>query len=207
MHRGTRVKRSVEHAFFPVASNQKIDLLVELLRRESPSKALIFCATREGTSEIASMLRRRRFEVISLSSLLSQSNRERALEAFRTGEIPILVATDVAARGLDITDIELVVNYDPPMSAEEYVHRIGRTGRAERSGRAATLISELDSRRAADIEKLLGEPVKEVRLEGFEYKQAKKRARSGGRRGPGRGSAPGRKKPRKGAGRGRKSSK
>ena len=84
--------------------------------------------------------------VISLSSLLSQANRERALNAFRKGECQILVATDVAARGIDILDIDLVVNFDVPMHAEDYVHRIGRTGRAERSGKAATLVCELDGR-------------------------------------------------------------
>jgi ATP-dependent RNA helicase RhlE len=193
MHVGTKVKATVEHAFYPVASSQKTDLLVELVRREGPSKVLVFCATREGTSELASHLRRRRFSVIALSSLLSQSNREAALEAFRSGERSVLVATDVAARGLDITDIELVVNYDPPMTAEEYVHRIGRTGRAARSGRAATLISELDSRRVADIERLLKQKVPEIRLDGFDYKPLEsRRPRPSGRgRRPGRGARPG----------------
>jgi ATP-dependent RNA helicase RhlE len=169
MHTGTRVTRNVVHGFYPVRERQKVDLLIELLRRESPSKALIFTATREGTSELALQLRRQRYEVASLSSLLSQANRERALDAFRRGEFRILVATDVAARGLDITDIDLVVNFDVPMQPEDYVHRIGRTGRAERTGRAATLVGERDGRRAADIERLLGYAVPRVELEGFAY--------------------------------------
>ena len=135
--------------------------------REKPAKFLVFTATREGTSELALALRRRRHEVISLSSLLSQANRERALEAFRQGECQALVATDVAARGLDITDIDLVVNFDVPMQPEDYVHRIGRTGRAARTGRAVTLVSELDERRATDIERLLGEEIPRIELEGF----------------------------------------
>jgi superfamily II DNA/RNA helicase len=106
-------------------------------------------------------------EVIALSSLLSQANRERALDAFRRGEFHILVATDVAARGLDITDIDLVVNYDVPMHAEDYVHRIGRTGRAHRLGRAITFVTPLDARRLASIERLLGEPVRPEPLAGF----------------------------------------
>jgi superfamily II DNA/RNA helicase len=169
MHRGTRVTATVDHFFYPVAERQKESLVVEILRREKPAKTLVFTATREGTSALALALRRRRWEVVSLSSLLSQANRERALTAFRKGEFDVLVATDVAARGLDITDIDLVVNYDLPMQPEDYVHRIGRTGRAERSGKAVTLVSELDQRRAREIERLLGKPVERVELEEFDY--------------------------------------
>jgi len=190
-HRGTRVTQTVDHAFYPVNRNQKGALLVEVLRREKPAKTLIFTATREGTSEIALLLRRQRHEVVSLSSLLSQANRERALSAFRRGEFDMLVATDVAARGLDITDIDLVVNYDVPMQAEDYVHRIGRTGRAERTGRAVTIVCELDGRRVAEIERLLGYKVARVELEGFDYRPmgaapAPRRGRPGDRRPRGR---------------------
>jgi superfamily II DNA/RNA helicase len=177
MHTGTRVKASVEHLFYPVAQDQKVQLMVEVLRREKPGKALIFSSTREGTSELASHLRRWNYQVISLSSLLSQANRERALNAFRSGESPILVATDVAARGLDIDDIDLVINFDPPMTAEDYVHRIGRTGRAEKAGKAVTFVGELDGKRAADIEKLLGQKVGRVTLERFDYKPIPDRPR------------------------------
>jgi ATP-dependent RNA helicase RhlE len=191
MHSGTRVTKQVDHSFYPVPVQQKEALLAEILRREKPAKTLVFTATREGTSEVALRLRRQRHEVVSLSSLLSQANRERALGAFRRGEFDILVATDVAARGLDIDDIDLVVNYDVPMQAEDYVHRIGRTGRAERTGKAVTLVCELDGRRAADIEELLGYAVSRVRLEGFPYAEMSGRPRSGrplrGRRPPARG--------------------
>ena len=169
MHTGTRVTATVEHSFYPVAEKQKEALVVEIMRREKPKKTLIFTATREGTSVLALTLRRRRWEVVSLSSLLSQANRERALTAFRKGEFDVLVATDVAARGLDIDDIDLVVNYDLPMQPEDYVHRIGRTGRAKREGKAVTLVSEYDSRRAGDIERLLKKEVDRVQLENFDY--------------------------------------
>ncbi len=169
-HRRTRVTRTVDHAFYPVAKNEKEALLIEVLRREKPKKTLIFTATREATAELGTVLRRQRYDVISLSSLLSQANRERALDAFRKGECQILVSTDVAARGIDITDIDLVVNFDVPMHAEDYVHRIGRTGRAERSGRAITLVCELDGRRTRDIEKMLGEPIRRIKLERFDYR-------------------------------------
>jgi ATP-dependent RNA helicase RhlE len=191
MHTGTRVTDKVDHAIYPVASDQRPDLLVEILRQEKPNKALIFTATREGTSELGLKLRRRGYEVISLSSLLSQANRERVLEAFRKGEVPILVATDVAARGLDITDIDLVVNFDAPSHPEDYVHRIGRTGRAERSGKAITLVTELDRRRVADIEQLLGAKLPRAELPDFPYKPLpagpdRRRGRGGGRRRGGR---------------------
>jgi len=165
-----RVKDTVDHAVYPVAAEQKVDLILEILDRARPSKCLIFCATREGTAELARRVRTRGHEVVSLSSLLSQANRERALTAFRDGGFDVMVATDVAARGLDITDIDLVVNFDVPMHAEDYVHRIGRTGRAERSGKAVTIAVARDLRRIAHIEELLGSPVERVFLEGFAYK-------------------------------------
>ncbi|MHC4429411.1 MAG: DEAD/DEAH box helicase, partial [Planctomycetota bacterium] len=191
MHRGTKVTKQVDHALYPVRGAQKIELLHEVLRREKPSKTLIFTATRENTSTLALALRRHGHEVVSLSSLLSQANRERALDAFRRGEFPVLVATDVAARGLDITDIELVVNFDVPMHAEEYVHRIGRTGRAERTGKAVTLVSELDSKRVSDIERLLGCEIPRVDLDGFAYERRPAgRRRAAGRSPRGRSRAP-----------------
>ena len=165
---GARVKASVEHAFYPVSERRKVDLLLEVLRRERPTKTLVFSATREGTSDLARRLRSSGHEVVSLSSLLSQANRERALDAFRRGEFDVLVATDVAARGLDITDIDLVVNFDVPMHPEDYVHRIGRTGRASRAGKAVTIVTPLDGRRVARIDHLLGERVPRVELEGFD---------------------------------------
>jgi ATP-dependent RNA helicase RhlE len=217
MHEGTQVAPKVDHAFYPVTRNQKESLLLEILRQEKPGKALIFTATREATSEVGLVLRKGRHEVVSLSSLLSQPNRERALDAFRTGACNVLVATDVAARGLDIFDIDLVVNFDVPMQAEDYVHRIGRTGRAGRKGKAVTLICELDARRTGDIERLLGLKIPRIQIDGFDYRpmgapSSGGRPRRGGPGqssgrpgGPGRrtgksGGAPGR---RKGGGRGR----
>ena len=190
MHRGTRVTKQVDHAFYPVSERQKEPFLLEVLRRVKPNKTLIFTSTREGTSTLGLALRKRGHEVVSLSSLLSQANRERALGSFRKGEFDVLVATDVAARGLDITDIDLVVNFDVPMHAEDYVHRIGRTGRAERSGKAVTLVTPLDERRAAEIERLLGYEVNRVKLDGFTYdagerspSKSRGRPHSGGSRG------------------------
>jgi ATP-dependent RNA helicase RhlE len=192
-----RVKESVEHAFLEVAARQKVDLLLAVLDRDRPSKCLVFTATREMTSELARRLRTRNHEVVSLSSLLSQANRERALTAFRNGVFDVLVATDVAARGLDIDDIDLVVNFDVPMHAEEYVHRIGRTGRAHREGKALTLVCELDRNRAAQIEEMLGHAVRRETVDGFPYAQPTaadregRRGGAGGRGGSGRSGARG----------------
>jgi ATP-dependent RNA helicase RhlE len=188
-----RVKESVEHAFLEVPSRQKVDLLLAVLDRDRPAKCLVFTATREMTTELARRLRTRNHEVVSLSSLLSQANRERALTAFRNGVFDVLVATDVAARGLDIDDIDLVVNFDVPMHAEEYVHRIGRTGRAHREGKALTLVSELDGPRAAQIEEMLGHAVRRETVAGFPYAPAARDTRDrghgrSGRRGQSGGS-------------------
>jgi ATP-dependent RNA helicase RhlE len=182
-----RVKESVEHTLLEVPSRQKVDLLLALLDRERPSKCLVFTATREMTTELSRRLRTRNHEVVSLSSLLSQANRERALTAFRNGVFDVLVATDVAARGLDIDDIDLVVNFDVPMHAEDYVHRIGRTGRAHRDGKALTLVSELDGPRVAQIEAMLGHAVRRETVEGFAYGLPS--PSSGRRSGGGRGSS------------------
>jgi superfamily II DNA/RNA helicase len=218
MHRGTKVTRQVNHAFYPVPQAQKAELLLEILRREQPTKVLIFTATRENTSALALTLRRGGHEVLSLSSLLSQANRERALAAFRRGEFPVLVATDVAARGLDIVDIDLVVNFDVPMQAEDYVHRIGRTGRAARTGRAVTLVSERDDRRVAEIERLLGYNVERVELPNFRYaarasappgrvrEHGRARGRSTGSAARRRASPPASRRRRRRAGRGDRSS-
>jgi len=190
-HSGTRVTSTVEHAFYPVRRDQKDDLLLELLDRERSGKVLVFLATREATTEVARALRRKRHDVVSLSSLLSQANRERALAAFRSGECNVLVATDVAARGLDILDIDLVINFDVPMQAEDYVHRIGRTGRALRAGRAITFVTAADERRAREIEALLRQTVPRLQLEGFPYRAAEPevRGRGGVRRRSPRGGA------------------
>jgi superfamily II DNA/RNA helicase len=205
MHTGTRVTRNVDHAMVPVDSERKEELLLEILARDKPDKFLVFTATREATSRLARTLRRAGHDVISLSSLLSQANRERALDAFRRGECRALVATDVAARGLDVTDIDLVVNFDVPLHPEDYVHRIGRTGRAARSGKALTLVSPADERRARQIEQLLGHAIPRTEFEGYARRPERRqgeRAR-GGRRpgGRGRSAGPGRNRSRNAAAR------
>lgn len=182
----TVVAGGIRHTLYEVEEKDKPRALSELLRGRRKEKILVFTATREATSEIASRLRRDGHEVVSLSSLLSQANRERAMACFKRGEFRVMVATDVAARGIDITDIDLVVNYDLPHSPEDYVHRVGRTGRAERTGEAISLAVPRDRPRIAAIEALMGEPLPRGHLPGFAAPRAGARGRSAGRAGSGR---------------------
>ena len=129
----------VEHDFVPVTAADKIDRLVDLLKAE-PGLSLVFVRTKRGADRLAQKLQRRNIDVVAMHGDLSQSQRERALERFRTGKVSTLVATDVAARGLDLEAIAHVINFDPPEDDKAYVHRVGRTGRAGASGRGSTLV-------------------------------------------------------------------
>jgi ATP-dependent RNA helicase DeaD len=150
----------VEHVAYRVDEARKTDLLVDLLREISPEIGLIFTATREATTRLSRRLRSSGFESGSLSSLQTQRTREGIVRMFKSGEFHLLVATDVAARGIDIDGISLVLNYDVPMDPEDYVHRIGRTARAGRAGMAVTLVcGAQEERRLKAIEKLTGVPI------------------------------------------------
>ncbi len=129
----------VEHGFVPVTPNDKIDRLVELLEAE-PGLSLVFVRTKRGADRLAQKLARRDVDVVAMHGDLSQSQREHALEKFRSGRVTTLVATDVAARGLDLDGIAHVINFDPPEDDKGYVHRVGRTGRAGRTGKGSTLV-------------------------------------------------------------------
>jgi superfamily II DNA/RNA helicase len=129
----------VEHGFVAVTAEDKVERLVELLEAE-PGLALVFVRTKRGADRLAQKLARRNVRVIAMHGDLSQPQRERALEKFRTGKVTTLVATDVAARGLDLEEIAHVINFDPPDDDKSYVHRVGRTGRAGRAGRGSTLV-------------------------------------------------------------------
>ena len=129
----------IEHEFVPVTPEGKIDTLVELLQAED-GLSLVFVRTKRGADRLTQKLARRGVDVIAMHGDLGQRQRERALERFRSGRATTLVATDVAARGLDLEDIAHVINFDPPEDDKGYVHRVGRTGRAGRSGRGSTLV-------------------------------------------------------------------
>ena len=129
----------IAHHFVAVTPDGKLDTLVELLEAE-PGLSLVFVRTKRGADRLADKLKRRNIPAAAMHGDMGQSQRERALERFRSGKVTTLVATDVAARGLDLDDIEHVINFDPPEDDKGYTHRVGRTGRAGRSGRGSTLV-------------------------------------------------------------------
>jgi ATP-dependent RNA helicase RhlE len=161
---------TVTHAVYPVASDQKFDLLIALLERTNFDSCLIFSRTKHGADKIAVKLKQGKHSVAVLHSNRTQRERVEALEGFKSGKYEIMVATDIAARGIDIAGISHVINYDVPEHSEDYVHRIGRTGRAAKVGDAFTLMNgeELGSLQA--IERFIGAKIPRLKLEGFPYK-------------------------------------
>ena len=160
---------TVNHALYPVARDQKFDLLVALLQKTHFESVIIFARTKFGADAIAAKLIEEKHPVAVMHSNRSQSERVEALEGFKSGKYEVLVATDIAARGLDVQGVTHVINYDVPQNAEDYVHRIGRTGRAQSEGDAFTLMTGEDVDEVRKIEDYLGKPVPKVKLEGFEY--------------------------------------
>ncbi len=160
---------TVAHAFYPVVAAQKFDLLQLLLEQTEFKSVLIFCRTRMGADRIAARLKTKGNTVGVLHSDRSQRERIEALDGFKNGKFEVLVATDIAARGLDIAGVSHVINYDVPENPEDYVHRIGRTGRAQHTGDAFTLVTEDDVRDARSIERFIGASIERKRIEGFPY--------------------------------------
>lgn len=161
---------TVKHVIYEVAHSQKDDLLLAILDQVHYESVIIFCRTKMGADTIARLLNRNKHSVVALHSDRSQKERDEALQGFRDGKYEVLVATDIASRGLDITKISHVVNYDVPENAEDYVHRIGRTGRAESEGDAFTLMVAEDAIHVNSIERYIDQKVPRERLEGFDYK-------------------------------------
>jgi ATP-dependent RNA helicase RhlE len=156
---------TVEQRFFSVAPDDKRRAVLKLLKERSITQALVFVNSKLGCARLARSFEREGLRTNALHGDKSQDERLKALDAFKRGEVDVLVATDVAARGLDIADLPAVFNFDVPFNAEDYVHRIGRTGRAGASGLAFTLVSRDDTRLVADIEKLIK---KKIELEPIE---------------------------------------
>ncbi|MGA9776752.1 MAG: DEAD/DEAH box helicase [Limisphaerales bacterium] len=161
---------TVKHVIYPVADSQKSDLLLELLKRVNYNSVLVFCRTKYGADRIAGLLKRNNHAVAVLHSNRTQREREQALKGFRDGRFEVLVATDIAARGLDIADVSHVVNYDVPQHPEDYIHRIGRTGRAEHSGDAFTIMTAEDASHVFAIERFISQKIPRVKLENFDYR-------------------------------------
>jgi len=160
---------TVKHVIYPVADSQKTDLLLKLLDSVHYDSVIIFCRTKHGADRIAHTLKRANHAVAVLHSNRTQREREQALRGFRDGRFEVLVATDIAARGLDIADVSHVINYDVPQHPEDYIHRIGRTGRAEASGDAFTIMTAEDASHVFSIERFISKKIERVKLEGFDY--------------------------------------
>jgi len=158
---------TVDQKAYPVAQQHKLPLLLELLEKEDFERVLVFTRTKRGADRIAHILEKRDHRSNRIHGDRSQSQRESALRNFKAGKTRILVATDVAARGIDIDSVSHVINYDIPVVPEDYVHRIGRTGRAGNTGRAITLFTTAEEHSMKAIERLTGQSVERVLLPDF----------------------------------------
>jgi ATP-dependent RNA helicase RhlE len=163
---------TVSHALYPVPAIQKFDLLVALLNNIKFDSLIIFFQTRRGTDKISHWLTEHGQDVRVLHSDLKQRDRMSALQDFKDGKVKILSATDVASRGLDISNVTHVINYDVPQHSEDYIHRIGRTGRARTEGEAFTLCKPEELPMVESIEKLLGNPLPRKFVDEFAYREA-----------------------------------
>jgi ATP-dependent RNA helicase RhlE len=159
---------TVSHALYPVAPHLKTRMLLELLRHTDTESVLVFTRTKHRAKSLGLKLEKAGHRAASLQGNLSQNRRQAALDGFRAGRFQVLVATDIAARGIDVSQVSHVVNFDIPDTPEAYIHRIGRTGRAARSGDAFTLVTAEDAAMVRAIEKVLGSPIERRALSGFE---------------------------------------
>jgi ATP-dependent RNA helicase RhlE len=160
---------TVSHALYPVAQHLKTALLINLLNGTETQQVLIFTRTKHRTKRLAEQLQRAGFRTAAIQGNLGQNQRRAAMEGFRSGRYHILVATDIAARGIDVEGISHVINYDMPDTADAYTHRIGRTGRAERSGEAFTLVTAEDADTVRAVERVLGSKIERRFLADFDY--------------------------------------
>jgi len=160
---------TVKHEVYPVGAMQKFDLLVALIESMEVDSMIIFCRMKIGADRITRWLQQHKYKVAAMHADLNQKARNRALQDFKDGNIKILVATDIASRGLDIANVTHVINYDVPEHPEDYVHRIGRTGRAQREGDAATILAPDEESKLDAIEKFIDQLIPQRKLESFSY--------------------------------------
>jgi len=162
------VAPTITHSVCPVNHRRKEELLRHVLTEEPVGQALVFCKTKRGANRVGEALERSGVQSAVIHGNKSQGARNRALRDFKAGRVAVLVATDLAARGLDIAQLPLVVNYDLPLVPQDYVHRVGRTGRAGLTGRAISLVSPTERGQLRDIQRLLSTPLEQVIVSGFE---------------------------------------
>jgi ATP-dependent RNA helicase RhlE len=152
-----------------VPQHLKSALLLEILKRTDTNSVLIFTRTRSRAEKVTRQIKAAGFNVTSLHSDRTQGQRQAALKGFKEGRHDIMVATDIAARGLDVESISHVINFDMPDTADAYIHRIGRTGRAQKTGDAFTLVTDEDADLIKKLERIMGAPLKRENIEGFDY--------------------------------------
>jgi len=160
--------RTVSHALYPVSQVLKKDLLLSTLEHVATGRVLVFARTKHRARNLARDLEKAKYRVAALQGNMSQNARQRALDGFRDGTYDILVATDIAARGIDVSDISHVINFDMPDTVDAYTHRIGRTGRVDRTGEAFTFMVQEDEPIVRAIEKVLGKRIERRQIPGFD---------------------------------------
>jgi ATP-dependent RNA helicase RhlE len=167
--RRTSAATTVQHFVYPVARTRKSELLAQLLTERTLDSVLVFTRTKHGADRVVRHLEHAGVHATALHADKTQAQRTSALEQFKEGSIRVLVATDIAQRGLDISGISHVINYDVPQQVEDYIHRIGRTGRADASGDAYTFMSPDEIAMVRMIERVLGAPIPRVSVPGFDF--------------------------------------
>jgi ATP-dependent RNA helicase RhlE len=167
--RRSEAASTVTHAVYPVPRERKSDLLARLLEEEGLDSVLIFTRTKHGADRVVRHLEARGISATAMHADKSQGERTRALENFKSGKIRVLVATDIAQRGLDVSGITHVINYDVPQQPEDYVHRIGRTGRAAATGDAFTFMSPDEIAMVRTIERVIGQQIPRISVAGYDF--------------------------------------
>ena len=188
--------KTVSHALYPVTKKLKKNLLLSMLEETAMGRVLIFTRTKRGARFLARDLEKKGHNVSALQGNMSQNKRQKAINGFRAGKYDILVATDIAARGIDVAEISHVINFDMPDTVDAYTHRIGRTGRAYETGQAFTFAMPEDEALVRDIERVLKKPIERRRMPGFDYsgfnpdKQPQQNGSQGAQRNGGNGRRP-----------------
>jgi superfamily II DNA/RNA helicase len=172
--------KQIEHALYPISEASKRSLLDRVLEQDDCETAIVFTRTKHRAKRLAEQLSKQGLRAVGLQGNMSQSQRDRAMRGFREGRFDILVATDIAARGIDVEGVDYVINFDPPSTPETYTHRIGRTGRSAASGKACTFVTRADSDWVRDTERVLRAPIPVRHLSGFDREPLDTRSHGSG---------------------------
>jgi len=179
---GTAPAETIEHALYPVSEERKRDLLEHILASDGCDSAIVFTRTKHRARRLAQQLDKSGYRAVGLQGNMSQVQRDRAMSGFRSRKFEILVATDIAARGIDVSNVSHVINYDVPNTPEAYTHRIGRTGRSECEGKACTFVTGEDWGWVRETERMIGDPIPRQQIENFTEAEVKRDSRRPGAR-------------------------